>query len=142
MDALDILSGKFYQIHTGTYYGKLPIASSNDSATAIYAQEVPVRFGYEIMSPTSYTILNLVQNLEVRSANAFIKTSQNLKFNTDKRGESHYGYIKLDDGKLYMIQDYTEFPNEERSKSANIGFLPVAPDYVISLIEIENRWGI
>ena len=38
MDALDILAGKFYQIHTGTYYGKLPIASSNDSATAIYAQ--------------------------------------------------------------------------------------------------------
>lgn len=132
MDILDILEGKYYKTHSGTYYKKLPETARFDTPESLYKSEVGVWFDYEIIDPSSWQYRNLLGNLIERDASfTTIKTCEALDF---RAGE----FIVADTCKLYQIYSVTEDTSAASREAARLLPIPIGTEYLLRLVEVEN----
>ena len=126
MDILDILQGRYHQLHAGRYYDRLPHTNQT--------YKEPILFEFEYVDPSSWSYRQLIANLvDTEAADVSIKTKDKF-FKVGK-------YITIE-GKLYKIVSVLQDHSSAARESAAFLPIPVGIDYVIRLVEMENPWGL
>lgn len=137
MDFLDILTGRYYQTHTGRYFEKMPepmlfLKSQSD----LYKLVEGIDLDYEYVDPTEWHYKTLLNNLnDNESASATIKTRTNLPYKVK-------GIIALDNGRLCSILSVTEDVSAASREAARILPIPQGTEYVLRLLQIDNPWEV
>lgn len=121
-DLLSLLQGKGEKTLTGTYY---PKATATDSAT----------FDYEIIEGNSKRYEMIIGNLRAEGNSLVISTRDNIEWKIKS-------YVVLENGKMYIIESIREDLQNVEKNTYRLHNNSYDMDFVISLIETENVWGL
>lgn len=125
MDLLDILSpakGKFP--FTGAYYGEVNVSP----------EEGRCMIRYKFENPRSTTYRMLFSNIQ-----DFDSTTTAIRTNTNV-GVKIGGYVILQDGESYVIDDIAKDYNTAPQEVFRLGNSSPAIEYVLRLIKTDNPW--
>ncbi len=134
MDILDIYRGRFFQLHAGKYFERLPenitfLRTVEDLGKV----EEGLDFDFEFVDATSWRYKQLFSNVtESEYGGATIKSNEDLPWKAK-------GFVLLDNGRLYVITQVTEDTDAVPREAARIFPVPVGTDYVLRLVEVENN---
>lgn len=123
-DLLDLLSGQYDEVLTGTYYTFLP-KTMTDSG---------ISFQYDIVNDSDHSYSNVLDSLNTELTTCTLKTNDTCAFKVNS-------YIATQDGKLWQISGVVKKIINERSKQA-LRLLKETSEtiYLIRLIEVPNPW--
>ena len=93
------------------------------------------RFKYEILSYPQRSYGTIINNLIAIQGRLTIKTNWDLKWQIGQFIVDNYG-------KRYYIEDIKYMPLEINPQVLNTFIKNPDTDYVLSLIEVENAWGL
>lgn len=124
-DLLSLLQGKGEKTLTGTYYPKTPLT----------ADSVSNPFDYEILDGNSKRYQMITGNLKVDGGTMVISTKDNLEWKINAR-------VVLENGKMYIIESIREDLQNVEKTAYRMHSNSYDMDFVISLIETENVWGL
>ena len=122
-DLLSLLQGRGEKTLTGTYYSKTP--PTTDSAP----------FDYEIIEGNSRRYQLVTGNLRADGSTLVISTKDHLEWKIN-------GKVVLQDGKMYIIESIKDDIQEVKKTAYRIHSNSYDMDYIISLVETENVWGL
>lgn len=125
-DILDLLNPRTQFALAGMYYPERP------DGPDVGGQQ----FNYEYVDPSTKTWRSLFANIQVSAGETAIRTTDQLSFKTGN------GIVRLQDGNWYSIEqkatDYQAAPKQ----AFRVLTVPVATQYVLRLVAIEEPWSI
>lgn len=125
-DLLSLLTIKYDEVLTGTYYNVIP-KSVEDSG---------ISFQYDIVDESDKAYSGVLDTIKTNQTVCTIKTNDMCGFKVN-------GYIATQDGKLWQISGIIERIINERTKQA-LRLLKRTSEtvYLIRLLEVPNPWGL
>mgnify|MGYP003317852402 CR=1 FL=1 len=124
-DLLSLLQGRGEKTLSGSYYPKTPLS----------ANMVSQPFDYEIIDGNSRRYQMITGNLKVDANACVISTKDDLEWKTNAN-------VVLQNGKMYVIESIREDLQDVDKNSYRLHSNSYDMEYVLSLIEIDNVWGL
>ena len=124
-DLLSLFQGRGEKTLTGTYYQRIPLTVNSVSQP----------FDYEIVQGNSKRYQMITGNLRVDGATVIISTKDDLEWKIN-------AHVVLQNGKLYTIESVQEELKDVEKNTFRLHGNAYDMDYILSLVEIDNMWGL
>jgi hypothetical protein len=125
-DILDFLVEREEEVLSGTYYNRMPETT----------QDVGIPFNYDIVNEKDRRYSTILGNIRADGATSTIKTNDHCGFKIN-------GYIATQDGSFWQVAGLGKHLVKPETKQAlRLLKESAETEYVLSLIEVDNPWGI